>query len=132
VAWDGSSGRWPELVDGEPTRRPVGEAPCGWRYRGPVRHKRFPIDHLAVAGRPVSVRYCDLLVAVSPETSTADWECLAASNDEVQLDQGAYELVLRSGTRLFDGEAILVRSDGLSHVFRGIGPLNGVADAELT
>ena len=33
-----------------------------------MRHKRFPIDHLAVAGRDISVRYCDLLVAVNEES----------------------------------------------------------------
>jgi hypothetical protein len=96
-----------------------------------VRHKRFPIDHLAVAGRDISVRYCDLLVASHDESSDTDWECLAASNDEVQLSEGTYALVLQSGPRSFDGDAILVRSDGLAHVFRGIGPLTGVADTEL-
>ena len=65
------------------------------------------------------------------ESSDTDWECLAASNDEVQLTEGTYALVLQSGPRSFDGDAILVRSDGLAHVFRGIGPLTGVADAEL-
>ena len=87
--------------------------------------------HLAVAGRDISVRYCDLLVASHEESSDTDWECLAASNDEVQLAQGTYALVLQSGSRSFDGDAILVRSDGLAHVFRGIGPLAGVADTEL-
>jgi hypothetical protein len=96
-----------------------------------VRHKRFPIDHLAVAGRVVSVRYCDLLVASHDEATDTDWECLASSHDEVQLTQGTYALALQSGERSFDGEAILVRSDGLAHVFRGVGPLRGVADAEL-
>ena len=96
-----------------------------------MRHKRFPIDHLAVAGRDISVRCCDLLVASHDESSDTDWECLAASNDEVQLVEGTYALVLQSGPRSFDGDAILVRSDGLAHVFRGIGPLAGVADAEL-
>ena len=96
-----------------------------------MRHKRFPIDTLVVSGRTVSVRYCDLLVAASDGSNELDWECLAASNDEVQLVEGTYALVLQSGPRSFDGDAILVRSDGLAHVFRGIGPLAGVADTEL-
>jgi hypothetical protein len=102
------------------------------QYLGAVRHKRFPIDQLTVAGRSVSVRYCDLLVAVNEASSDTDWECLAASNDEVQLVERTYVLELRSGTRTFQGEAILVRSDGLAHVFRGAGPIDGVADDELT
>ena len=73
-----------------------------------MRHKRFPIDELTVAGRAVSVRYCDLLVAVNEESTDTDWECLAASNDEVQLTEGTYLLELRSGSRSFDGDAILV------------------------
>jgi len=97
-----------------------------------VRHKRFPIDHIAVAGRDISVRYCDLLIASHEQSTDTDWECLAASNDEVQLTQGTYALTLQSGSRSFDGEAILVRSDGLAHVFRGVGPLTGVVDAELS
>jgi len=43
-----------------------------------------------------------------------------------------YALQLRSGHRDFTGDAILVRSDGLAHVFRGIGPLSGMDDAELS
>jgi hypothetical protein len=43
----------------------------------------------AVAGRTISVRYCDLLVASHDESTEPDWECLAASNDEVQLAQNA-------------------------------------------
>jgi len=96
-----------------------------------VRHKRFPIDTLVVSGRTVSVRYCDLLVAASDGSNELDWECLAASNDEVQLTQAPYALELRSGPRDFVGDAILVRSDGLAHVFRGIGPLQGTVESEL-
>jgi hypothetical protein len=96
-----------------------------------VRHKRFPIDALAVGGRTVSLRYCDLLVAISEGADDPDWECLAASNDEVQLAQAPYVLELRSGHRDFTGDAILVRSDGLAHVFRGIGPLEGMTTDEL-
>jgi hypothetical protein len=96
-----------------------------------VRHKRFPIDSLVVSGRDVSLRYCDLLVATSDASDELDWECLAASNDEVQLSQAPYALELRSGHRDFVGDAILVRSDGLAHVFRGIGPLQGATATEL-
>ena len=96
-----------------------------------MRHKRFPIDTLVVSGRTVSVRYCDLLVAASDGSNELDWECLAASNDEVQLTQAPYALELRSGPRDFVGDAILVRSDGLAHVFRGIGPLQGTVESEL-
>lgn len=97
-----------------------------------MRHKRFPIDTLVVAGRAVSLRYCDLLVAISDGSDDADWECLAASNDEVQLAPAPYALELRSGHRDFTGDAILVRSDGLAHVFRGIGPLVGMTESELS
>jgi hypothetical protein len=96
-----------------------------------VRHKRFPIDTFVVAGRTISLRYCDLLVASSEGNDDADWECLAASNDEVQLAPAPYALELRSGHRDFNGEAILVRSDGLAHVFRGIGPLRGMTEGDL-
>jgi len=96
-----------------------------------VRHKRFPINALVVGGREISVRYCDLLVATNDESAEPDWECLASSNDEVQLAQAPYALELRSGSRAFVGDAILVRSDGLAHVFRGIGTLDGLVDDDL-
>lgn len=96
-----------------------------------MRHKRFGIDGLVISGRDVSLRYCDLLVAVNDGTDDLDWECLASTNDEVRLVQGAHPLELRSAGREFSGEAILVRSDGVAHVFRGIGPLAGVTDDEL-
>jgi hypothetical protein len=96
-----------------------------------VRYKRFPIDSLVVTGRNVSLRYGDLLVAVDDGSEAIDWEVLAASNDEVQLEPSPYALELESGPRAFTGDAILVRSDGLAHVFRGIGPLSGLAVTEL-
>lgn len=96
-----------------------------------MRHKRFGIDVLVVEGKDVSLRYCDLLVAVQEGSADVDWECLASSNDEVRLVQREYPLVLRSQGREFTGTAIVVRSDGVSHVFRGVGPLAGVVDDEL-
>jgi hypothetical protein len=97
-----------------------------------VRHKRFSIDGLVISGRELSLRYCDLLVAVNDGTDDLDWECLAATNDEVQLVQGPHSLTLRSAGREFVGDAILVRSDGVAHVLRGIGPLGGFLEAELS
>jgi hypothetical protein len=97
-----------------------------------VRHKRFGIDGLVISGRELSLRYCDLLVALNDGTAELDWECLASTNDEVRLDQGTHALTLRSAGREFSGDAILVRSDGVAHVLRGSGPLAGVADAELS
>ncbi len=96
-----------------------------------MRHKRFGIDALVVDGRDVSLRYCDLLVAVKDGSDDVDWECLASTNDEVRLAQAEYPLALRSRDREFTGNAIVVRSDGVSHVFRGVGPLAGVVEAEL-
>jgi hypothetical protein len=96
-----------------------------------VRHKRFAIDELVIGDREVSVRYCDLLVASGEENTDLDWECLVSTNDEVQLVQGPQLLTLRATGRPFGGNAILVRSDGIAHVFRGIGPLDGFAPSEL-
>ncbi len=86
---------------------------------------------MLVAGRQVSLRYGDLLVATDDGSDQIDWECLAASNDELQLEPSSYSLELASALRVFTGDAILVRSDGLAHVFRGIGPLEGLALTEL-
>ena len=96
-----------------------------------MRHKRFAIDALVIGDREVSVRYCDLLVASSDQTQDLDWECLLSTNDELQLVQGPYRLAFRAAGRPFGGDAILVRSDGIAHVFRGIGPLEGIEAAEL-
>ena len=96
-----------------------------------MRHKRFGIDGLVVDGRELPLRYCDLLVALNDASADVDWECLASTHDEIRLEQGTYPLVLRSAGRSFDGNAILVRSDGVAHVFRGAGPLTGVTEAEL-
>ena len=105
------------------TRVSAGPAPSRpAHYPAAVRHKRFGIDGLVVDGQDVSLRYCDLLVAVQEGSADVDWECLASTNDEVRLAQGAYPLVLRSTGRSFDGKAIVVRSDGVPRLPRGRAP----------
>ena len=96
-----------------------------------MHHKRFPIQHVEVDGRGLSVRYGTLLVAVQEGRGELDWECLVTSNDEFPLERAPCALTLESDTRRFAGDAIVVRSDGIAHVFRGVGPLGGLGPEEL-
>jgi hypothetical protein len=90
-----------------------------------VRHRRYLISTLEVDGARVPSIGGDLLVAQHEGTDEPDWELVHRSSEPVALDQAPYQLVMEGVEGAFRGPAVLVRSDGRSHVFRGAGPLAG-------
>jgi hypothetical protein len=90
-----------------------------------MRHRQFYIRSLRVSGRAAPEVGGDLLVASRAETPDLDWELVYRSSHRWPLDQAPYDLEMEGPEGRFEGPAILVRSDGRSHVFRGVGALDG-------
>ena len=90
-----------------------------------MRHRRYYIQSLRASGLPVPERGGDLLVASNEENSDIDWELIYRSGEPHRLRQEPYDLEMVGPEGRFLGPAILVRSDGQSHVFRGVGTLDG-------
>ncbi len=67
----------------------------------------------------------DLIIAARDETTDIDWELIHRSSKRHVIKQEPYDLEMKGPEGSFAGPAILVRSDGLSHVFRGVGTLEG-------
>jgi hypothetical protein len=89
-----------------------------------VNHEQFTVAGLRLNGVEVPLRYGHLVVVHNANATDEDWECLASSTDDVALEPAPYDLHVTTteGTRL-RGDAVMVRSDGRSHVFRGVGVL---------
>ncbi|MEM8926521.1 MAG: hypothetical protein AAGD35_23690 [Actinomycetota bacterium] len=96
-----------------------------------MRHRRFYIQNLWTSGLAVPPTGGDLVVASRPETTDLDWELIYRSSETWRLRQEPYDLDMEGPEGRFGGPAILVRSDGRSHVFRGVGALNGFDAASL-
>ena len=98
-----------------------------------MEHARFSIATLHVDGAELPLMYADLVVVRHEGNDELDWECVAAS-----LPVPAYEreprhlamVVLEDG-RTLSGDAVVVRSDDQRHVFRGMGPLDGLHDTDV-
>jgi hypothetical protein len=87
---------------------------------------------LWVAGTEVAVGVADLVVVAHDGATTLDWELVCRTRDELTLERGVYELSGEvHGGRRVRGAALLVRSDGRVHVFRGGEGLDGVHEDEL-
>lgn len=97
-----------------------------------MRHRRYYIQTLWTSGLPVPARGGDLLVATRDETPDVDWELIYRSAHNWRLRQEPYDLEMEGPEGRFGGPAILVRSDGRSHVFRGVGTLDGFDPADLS
>jgi hypothetical protein len=96
-----------------------------------VRHRRYFIQSLWTTGRAVPARGGDLIIAAKTQTADLDWELIFRSSEKWQLKNEPYDLDMKGPEGHFAGPAILVRSDGISHVFRGVGELEGFDPAEL-
>jgi hypothetical protein len=97
-----------------------------------VRARRFALTELRVDGVGVELRYGDLVVVAHEGGIGLDWECVVTAADGSTLDQGAYHLDLVTlESRAFDGDAVLVRSVGGTHVLRGASDLQGFAEDDL-
>ena len=97
-----------------------------------MRHRRFYIESLWTSGLAVPAIGGDLLVAASEENDDLDWELIYRSSETWRLRQEPYDLEMVGPEGSFGGPAILVRSDGRSHVFRGVGTLDGFDPARLS
>ncbi len=86
-------------------------------------HERYLIDGLSASGFTVPTSGGTLLVVYRPNSNT-DWELVHRSSDNIELAQQAYDLVMTCPGGDLTGQAILVRTDGISHVFRGSGELS--------
>lgn len=73
----------------------------------------------------------DLIIAAKTQTSDLDWELIYRSSKKWPLKKDPYDLDMKGPEGHFTGPAILVRSDGISHVFRGVGDLDGFDPSEL-
>lgn len=90
------------------------------------------ITSLWTSGLAVPPTGGDLVVAVRDTTDDVDWELVYRSSETWRLRQEPYDLDMDGPEGHFSGPAILVRSDGRSHVFRGVGTLEGFDPAQLS
>ena len=97
----------------------------------PMRHRRYYIQTLSASGRPVPSTGGDLVVASKDHTDDLDWELIHRSSERYVIKQEPYDLTMKGPEGTFSGPAILVRSDGRSHVFRGVGKLDGFTTADF-
>ena len=74
----------------------------------------------------------DLIIASRKEHNDLDWELIYRSAARHHLRQEPYDLEMVGPEGRFGGPAILVRSDGQSHVFRGVGTLEGFDPAAFS
>jgi hypothetical protein len=96
-----------------------------------VRHRRYYIESLRTSGRAMPSTGGDLIVAAKDQTEDLDWELIHRSSEPWPLRKEPYDLDMVGPAGRFVGPAILVRSDGRSHVFRGVGTLEGFDPDEL-
>jgi len=83
------------------------------------------IKTLTTSGKSIPEVGGDLIVATSEGTSDIDWELIFRSRHQWTVQKAPYDLEMAGPEGAFEGPAILVRSDGRSHVFRGVGTLVG-------
>lgn len=101
-----------------------------------MRSARFVLSDLVVDGEPLVLRGASLVVArTDPGTGATgpiDWEIVAATRLGPKLPKAPVrvELATREG-RAMRGPAVVVRSDGVAHVLRGGGDLDGFSTDEL-
>ncbi len=100
-----------------------------------VQYRRYYVSELIVSERVLPTRGGDLVVVKRENSDDLDWELVHRTTERVTVDQLPYHLQIRGPEATFAGDAVLVRSDGISHVFRGVGELVGFSadlfDAEV-
>jgi hypothetical protein len=96
-----------------------------------VQHRRFYVEAVTASGIEFPPLGGNLLVVRREESPTLDWELVVQTREPQQVEPAPYDLVLSGPEGNFSGPAILVRSDGTSHVFRGAGELGGFDDDDF-
>lgn len=90
-----------------------------------MRSRRYLISELRADGAAIPSVGGALVVACHEGSDDVDWELVHRSSEAVHLDQAPYHLEMHGAEGAFTGPAVLVRSDGRAHVFRGAGELRG-------
>ncbi len=97
----------------------------------PVQHRQFYIERLTASGRDLPLVGGDLMVVRYPENPNLDWELIVKTSSGEPLEQAPYQLLISGPEGNFTGDAVLVRSDGTAHVFRGAGDLGGFDESDF-
>lgn len=97
-----------------------------------MQHRRYRITELTLSGQIINGRGGDLIVARRDESPDIDWELVFQTEDHTPIEQSPYRLLMDGPEGELSGPAVLVRSDGKSHVFRGAGDLTGFTTDDFT
>lgn len=92
-----------------------------------MRHCRYFIDQLRVSGQEMTQVGGDLVVAEFEGRDELDWELVCRTRPGTEIDMAPHTLEMDGPEGPLSGPALLVRSDGTAHVFRGAGTLEGFA-----
>ena len=90
-----------------------------------MRHYRYVIDQLSVSGQKMAGVGGSVVVAEFEGRSGIDWELVVRTESGTSIEMAAHTLEMDGPEGHLSGPALLVRSDGTSHVFRGAGKLVG-------
>lgn len=93
-----------------------------------MQHRQYFITELIISERVLPSRGGDLMVVRRENSEFLDWEVVHRTTEHVTVIEQPYHLHIHSPEGRFAGDAILVRTDGISHVFRGVGDLVGFFD----
>ncbi len=96
-----------------------------------MQHRRFFVDAVTASGQVFPPVGGNLLVVRRPESPNLDWELVVQTRETHLMQQAPYDLLMVGPGGSFSGSAILVRSDGHAHVFRGAGDLGGFAEDQF-
>lgn len=93
-----------------------------------MRSTREVLASIEIDSVEVACRFADLLV-VEREDGSTDWECVLLTEAGPAIELAPVHVRLTGhDDRCRVGDAIVVRSDGTSHVLRGVGPLTTDGD----
>jgi hypothetical protein len=90
-----------------------------------VRHHHYVIDELTVSGQVMSEVGGDLIVAELEGRPDLDLELVCRTAPHTRIELSPHTLEMGGPEGPLTGTALLVRSDGTAHVFRGAGSLDG-------
>ena len=90
-----------------------------------MQHRRYYISELTLSGQIITGRGGDLIVAKRDESPDIDWELVFQTVEPTTVEQAPYRLLMDGPEGELSAAAVLVRSDGKAHVFRGAGDLQG-------
>ncbi len=90
-----------------------------------MRHYRYVIDELMVSGQTMTKVGGSVIVAEFEGRGGIDWEVVCRTDSGTEIEMAAHTLEMSGPEGDLSGPALLVRTDGTSHVFRGAGKLVG-------